>query len=216
LNKSNQELQEAEKRIPAIQGRLNTEDVPHLNSEGVGLVNADNVNRTSETYKRGLRPNVGPASEIVDALKKKLSDITSERDTLKKKLSDITSERDTLKKKLSDITSERDNLSSEVQVLKEKTQPELLKELQDKFYDMPGLMDAKQLQKISIQAGRDLETVVRRYNTIIRGAVESGEPVPMGMYIITKPDMKLIPVRVLIDFDKRRIDVSLWEKKLAG
>ena len=202
MNKSNQELQEAEKRIPAIQGRLNTEDVPHLNSEGVGLVNADNVNRTSETYKRGLRPNVGPASEIVDALKKKLSDITSERDTLKKKLSDI--------------TSERDNLSSEVQVLKEKTQPELLKELQDKFYDMPGLMDAKQLQKISIQAGRDLETVVRRYNTIIRGAVESGEPVPMGMYIITKPDMKLIPVRVLIDFDKRRIDVSLWEKKLAG
>jgi hypothetical protein len=38
----------------------------------------------------------------------------------------------------------------------------------------------------------------------------------MGLYIITKPDMKLVPVRVLVDFDKRRIDVSLWEKKLAG
>jgi hypothetical protein len=84
------------------------------------------------------------------------------------------------------------------------------------FYDQPGLMDAKQLEKISEKAGRDLETIIRRYNTIVRGAVLSGEPVPMGMYIITKPDMKLIPVRVMVDFDKRRIDVSFWEKKLQS
>ena len=62
-----------------------------------------------------------------------------------------------------------------VKVIKEKTQPQMLQELQEKFYDKPGLLDAKQLQKISEKAGRDLETIVQRYNTIIQGAVESGD-----------------------------------------
>ena len=83
------------------------------------------------------------------------------------------------------------------------------------FYDKPGLMDAKQLQKISEKAGRDLETIIKRYTTIIKSAIESGEPVPLGTYIIIKPDMKLVPVRIMIDFDKRDIDISLWEKKLV-
>lgn len=104
---------------------------------------------------------------------------------------------------------------NEVKVIKEKSQPELLNELHEKFYDKPGLLDAKQLQKISEKAGRDLETVVRRYTTIIKSAIESGEPVPLGTYIITKPDMKLVPVRIMIDFDKRDIEISLWEKKLT-
>jgi hypothetical protein len=84
------------------------------------------------------------------------------------------------------------------------------------FYDKPGLLDAKQLQKISEKAGRDLETIVQHYNTIIKSAIESGEPVPLGTYIITKPDMKLVPVRIFVDFDKRDIEISLWEKKLAA
>jgi hypothetical protein len=63
------------------------------------------------------------------------------------------------------------------------------------FYDKPDLMDAKQLQKISEKAGRDLETIVQRYNTIIKGAVESGEPVPLGVYVVAKPDMKLVRAR---------------------
>jgi hypothetical protein len=58
LNNSNQELQKAEERISAIQGRQNTEDVPNLNSEGVGPVNADNDIRTSDTYKRDLALHV--------------------------------------------------------------------------------------------------------------------------------------------------------------
>ena len=110
----------------------------------------------------------------------------------------------------------RDILSNEVKMIKEKSQPELLKALQEMFYDKPGLLDAKQLQKISEKAGRDLETIVQRYNTIIKSAIESGEPVPLGTYIITKPDMKLVPVRIFVDFDKRDIEISLWEKKLAA
>jgi hypothetical protein len=105
---------------------------------------------------------------------------------------------------------------NEVKMIKEKSQPEFLEELQEMFYDKPGLLDAKQLQKISEKAGRDLETIVQRYNTIIKSAIESGEPVPLGTYIITKPDMKLVPVRIFVDFDKRDIEISLWEKKLAA
>jgi hypothetical protein len=121
-----------------------------------------------------------------------------------------------LQKKLEDVVKGRDSLSNEVKVIKEKSQPELLNELQEKVYDEPGLLDAKQLQKISEKAGRDLETILQRYKIIIKSAIESGEPVPIGTYIITKPDMKLVPVRITIDFDKRTIEISLWEKKLTS
>ena len=104
-----------------------------------------------------------------------------------------------LQKELEDVVKERDSLSNEVKVIKEKTQPELLKDLHEMFYDKPGLMDAKQLQKISEKAGRDLETIIKRYTTIIKSAIESGEPVPLGTYIIIKPDMKLVPVRIMIE-----------------
>jgi hypothetical protein len=119
-----------------------------------------------EAFEDIKRQDVKPASEIVEILKKKFAD----------------------------VTSERDNLSN----------------------DKPGLLDAKQLQKISKKAGRDLETIVQRYNTIIQGAVESGDPVPIGTYAITKPDMKLVPVRIMVDFDRKKIKMSLWEKKLQS
>jgi hypothetical protein len=141
-----------------------------------------------EAFEDVKRPNVEPASEIVKKLQKKLED----------------------------VSKERDNLSNVVKVIKEKSQPELLKDLHEMFYDKPGLLDAKQLQKISEKSGRDLETIMQRYKIIIKSAIESGEPVPIGTYIITKPDMKLVPVRITIDFEKKDIDISLWEKKLAS
>ena len=147
-------------------------------------VDTQGYEESFEDTDRGL--NVKPASEIVESLKKKLAD----------------------------VTSERDSLSNENKIIREKTQPELLHGLEEKFYDQPGLLDAKQLQKISEKAGRDLETIVQRYNTIIQNAVDKGGPVPLGTYIITKPDMKLVPVRIFVNFDKKKIVVSLWEKKL--
>ena len=61
-----------------------------------------------------------------------------------------------------------------------------------------------------------LETIVQRYNIIIQSAVEKGEPVPIGTYVITKPDMKLVPVRIFVDFGRKKIELSLWEKKLVA
>ena len=46
-----------------------------------------------------------------------------------------------LQKNLAGITNERDNLTNEVKIIREKTQAELLQELQEKFYDGSGLLD---------------------------------------------------------------------------
>lgn len=120
-----------------------------------------------------------------------------------------------LHKHLTDATEERDSPNNEYENLKEETKLELFQKFQEKFYNGPGILDAKDLQKISMEAGKDLETkYFERYGNIIQEAVELGQPVPAGTYIMTKPTMKLVPVRINVDFDKREIECSLWEKKL--
>ena len=43
------------------------------------------------------------------------------------------------------LRQERDELNTTVIMLKERSTPELLKELQEKLHDQPGLIDAKKL-----------------------------------------------------------------------
>ncbi|HKI09288.1 MAG TPA: hypothetical protein VKA09_12910 [Nitrososphaeraceae archaeon] len=119
-----------------------------------------------------------------------------------------------LEERLNQLEEEKEMTKKENQILKEKTQPELLKELQEKFYDEPGILDANKLHKVSEQVGKELVILIGNYNSILKDAVESGQPVPMGTYIMTKPEKKLIPVRILIDFDRRTIKMELWQKKL--
>ena len=98
--------------------------------------------------------------------------------------------------------------------LQKDKQLEISREIQEKFHDEPGPQNAKELEKISIKAGRDIKTILQLYNTVVKNKVESGQPVPLGAYIIIKPRMVLMPVRITIDFEKRGIEYSLWEKKL--
>jgi hypothetical protein len=58
--------------------------------------------------------------------------------------------------------------------------------------------------------------MLERYNSILNDAVVRGQPIPVGLYVIAKPDNVFVPVRVTVDFRLKRIDISLWEKKLAG
>ena len=70
-------------------------------------------------------------------------DVITESERIKKleqRLTESDAERDILRREI-------DGLKNEVKVLKEKTTPELLRELQEKFADAPGLIDAKKLQK---------------------------------------------------------------------
>ena len=77
-------------------------------------------------------------------------------------------------------------------------------------------MDAKKLQKINMEAGRNLMILAERYNSILQEAVERGKPVPFGTYILTKPELKLVPIRIMVDFNRKRIRVELWEKRLQS
>ena len=140
-----------------------------------------------EAFEDVKRPNVEPASEIVKNLQKKLTD----------------------------VVQERDSLSSEVQVLKEKTQPEMLKEIQERFYDEPGLIKGERLQKVSEEADKNLVLLLERYNSILNDAAVAGRPIPVGLYVIARPKMVFIPVRFTVDFEKKRVDISLCEKKLT-
>jgi hypothetical protein len=57
--------------------------------------------------------------------------------------------------------------------------------------------------------------MLERYNSILNDAAVHGHPVPVGLYVIAKPDNVLVPVRFTVDFAKRRVEISLWEKKLT-
>ena len=114
------------------------------------------------------------------------------------------------------LRQEIEEKNATIEVLKEKSMPELLNELQEKFADTPGLIDAKELLKISMEAGKHLISLIKKYNAILQEAVERGKPVPVGTYIMTKPEMKLVPVSIFVDFDRRIIRMLLWEKRLQG
>jgi hypothetical protein len=154
----------------------------------------EDVSEDFDSMNRG--PDVITETEKVKRLENRLNESEAERGLLRQEI---------------------ETLKNDVKVLSEKSTPELLKELQEKFsVDQPGILDAKRLQKVSFEAGKNLMLLVERYNSIIQEAVESGKPVPFGTYIMTKPDMKLVPVNITVDFDRRKITMSLWEKKLQS
>jgi hypothetical protein len=129
---------------------------------------------------------------------------------LSKQLEEADNERTMLKREIAD-------LKNQVKVLSEKNTPELLKEIEEKFADdQKGVLDSKKMQKISMEAGRNLIILVERYNSILQEAVERGKPVPLGTYILTKPELKIVPIRIMVDFNGKRIWVELWEKRLQS
>jgi hypothetical protein len=139
-------------------------------------------------------------------------DVITEKERAKmlsKELEESNVERNLLKHEIAD-------LKNQVKVLSEKNIPELLKEMQEKFADQKGVLDSKKLQKISMEAGRNLMILVERYNSILQEVVERGKPVPFGTYILTKPELKLVPIRIMVDFNSKRIWVELWEKRLQN
>ena len=139
-----------------------------------------------EAFEDIDRPNVITESERVKKIEKRIDELAIENEILKR------------------------------EILKEKTKPELLLELQENFYDGSGLLDVKAMDKISEEAGRDIETMLKKYNGRIQVAVESGHPVPVGTYLIAKPNMKLVPIRITVDFYKKKIELSLWQEKLQS
>lgn len=163
------------------------------NSSSSGPV--EDVSDSEDFEKMNRGPDVITEAERARRLTKQLEEADNERSMLRREI---------------------DDLKNQVKVLSEKHTPDLLNELQDKFADQHGILDANKLQKVSIGAGKNLMILVQRYNAILQEVVESGQPVPVGTYIITKPEMKLVPVRILVDFNRKRVWLELWEKKLQS
>ena len=167
--------------------------------------------RDSNLAKSSSFDPIEDVSEDFDRMNRG-QDVITEKERAKmlsKELEEAEVERSMLKHEIAD-------LKNQVKVLSEKNTPELLKEIEEKFADQSGLLDAKKLQKISMEAGKNLMILVERYNSILQEAVERGKPVPFGTYIMTKPEMKLVPVRIMVDFKSDRIWVELWEKRLQS
>jgi DNA repair exonuclease SbcCD ATPase subunit len=175
-----------------------------------------NIKLVSEEQKQtgALRQENKSLKESERLKEKEESELIKEIADLRKEYARLKSKYRELKRQLAEKTEQISELRKDNEGLQKDRRLEFLRELMERFYDKPGMLDAKQLQKISEKAGRDLETYVQRYNTIILGAVELGQPVPLGLYIIIKPNKVLVPIRLEIDFDKRKIEISLWEKKL--
>jgi hypothetical protein len=143
--------------------------------------------------------NGGPDIELGYEEQKKKGVPTHEDERLKEKGEE--------KDQVSELRKENESVKKEHQL-------EFLRVLQEKFYDEPGILDANKLHKVSESVGKELVILLGHYNSILKDATESGQPVPMGTYIMTKPEKKPVPIRILIDFDRRTIRIELWRKKL--
>jgi hypothetical protein len=167
--------------------------------------------RDSNLAKSSSFDPIEDVSEDFDRMNRG-QDVITEKERAKmlsKELEEKEVEHNMLKHEIAD-------LKNQVKVLSEKNTPELLKEIEEKFADQKGILDSKKLQKISMDAGKNLMILVERYNSILQEAVERGKPVPFGTYILTKPELKLVPVRIMVDFNNKRIWIELWEKRLQS
>ena len=105
----------------------------------------DENGNISPDSNRAKSSSFGPVEDISEDFDKmnRGQDVITEKERIKKleqRLTESDAERDILRREI-------DGLKNKVKVLKEKTTPELLRELQEKFADAPGLIDAKKLQK---------------------------------------------------------------------
>jgi len=119
----------------------------HKNREGSGQTTEfDNTeNRTFMQDSNPAQTGSGPIEDVSEDFDKvnRGQDVITESERIKKLEQTLTE----AEEERSLLRQEKDELNTTVKVLKEKSTPELLKELQEKFADTPGLIDAKKLQK---------------------------------------------------------------------
>src|SRR5215204_6366449 len=126
----------------------------HKYREGSGQT-TEFDNTENRTFMHGLNPAqsgpVGPIEDVSEDSSKmnRGQDVITGSERIKK----LEQRLNQAEKKRLLLRRESDELNTTVKVLKEKTTRELLKELQEKFHDQPGLIDAKKLQKDALDRG---------------------------------------------------------------
>lgn len=145
---------------------------------------------------------------------KKESESIKEIARLREKITKLNLRNEELQRQLAEKIEQIGELRKDNEGLQKVGQHELLRAIQERFYAGPELLKGKELEKISEKVGRDIEKTLQHYNTVLGDVAKLGLPIPLGTYIITKPDMVLVPVRIMINFDKMEVELSLWKKKL--
>jgi hypothetical protein len=100
---------------------------------------------------------------------------------LRKENARLNSKNEELEEQLAKKTERESELKKEIEVLTEKTLPQMFHEIQEKFYDEPGLLRGDKLQKVHEEAGKNLVFLLEHYNSVLQEAVEKGQPVPVGL-----------------------------------
>jgi hypothetical protein len=131
---------------------------------------------------------------------------------LRKENARLNSKNEELEEQLAKKTERESELRKDNECLEKKHQLELLQKAQTKGYDMPGMINAKNIQKTSIKEVKYFALGLRRLNTDIQEDIESNRQVSLRLYATIKHETKLIPVSV--DYNKGRIYVSLRKAKL--
>jgi flagellar biosynthesis/type III secretory pathway protein FliH len=133
-----------------------------------------------------------------------------EESELIKEIAYLRGKNEELEKQLAEKNEQISELRQED--LRKTRQLEYLQELQTKLYDTPGIMiDAKNLGSISIEEGQKHVSTLEKYADIIQKETESGHPLPFGLYTMNKRQKKLVPVGLNINFEARKIKLSLRE-----
>jgi myosin heavy subunit len=212
----------AEKTFPLVENISEESSTPQAillaaSSRGLSETLEDingrpDIKLVSEEQKKKEMP--GQEDERLREKEKENSELKKEIAYLRGENAKSKSDIEELKKQLAEKTEEASELRRNNEALKEKTQPEMFQEIQEKFYDEPGMLKGDKLQKVNETAGKNLVRMLERYNSILNDAAVRGQPIPVGLYVIAKPETVFVPVRFTVDFDKKKVDISLWEKKL--
>lgn len=145
---------------------------------------------------------------------KEKSELIKKMAYLKKENTRLNSEKEECERQLAEKTEQISGLRKDNESLKKEHQLELLQKGQTKVSDTHGTISAKNIQKISIEEGKNFVLALKRRNTVIQEKIESKRKVSLEFYNTAKHETKLIPVIISIDFIKGRVWLSLWEEKL--
>lgn len=205
---------EIEETFPPVENISTEESSPNQQTIQVAAARTGQ-SETSKDMNGGLNIKlVSEEQKRFEALRQENESLKENERLKEKEIARLKSEKEELKEQLAKKTEQINELRKENEGLQKDRRLEFLREIQEKFYDEPGLLKAEEIEKISEKAGRNIETTLQRYGTFLRNEAESGQPVPLGTYIMIKSKKILVPVRIMIDFDKRKIEASLREKKL--
>jgi hypothetical protein len=142
--------------------------------------------------------NVGPDIKLISEEQKQIETPRQEDESLKGKgkeeseLEDsaylreeivrLKSKIEELERQLAEKTEQISGLRKDNESLEKEHQLELLQKAQTKVYDMHGMINAKNIQKISIEELQYFELGLKRLNTDIQEAIESNGQVSLRLY----------------------------------